>query len=102
MAARAHQAPVDPELLQQEGCVLFGCLTVVFAAQDARCEGERAEHEAVPGGEHLLVASRANALLTLGEELRWEAGTGGEAYPHYYGALPMNAVTEATPVRSTS
>ncbi|EXG80463.1 DUF952 domain-containing protein [Cryptosporangium arvum] len=36
----------------------------------------------------------------LGESLRWESSTGGDPYPHYYGALPMSAVTEATPVRS--
>ncbi|MFG1921617.1 DUF952 domain-containing protein [Cryptosporangium sp. NPDC048952] len=39
---------------------------------------------------------------TLGEELRWEASAGGETFPHYYGPLPMNAITEATPVRSDS
>ena len=37
---------------------------------------------------------------TLGDDLRWETNAGGETYPNYYGALPMTAVTEATPVRS--
>ena len=45
----------------------------------------------------MLLAVDAEAL---GDALRWETSTGGEAYPHYYGALPMSAVTEATPVRS--
>jgi uncharacterized protein (DUF952 family) len=51
------------------------------------------------GGETGLMLLAIDAE-TLGEELRWEASTGGEAYPHYYGGLPMSAVTEATPVRS--
>jgi uncharacterized protein (DUF952 family) len=51
------------------------------------------------GGETglMLLALDAEAL---GGELRWETSTGGEAYPHYYGALPMAAVTDVTPVRS--
>ena len=36
---------------------------------------------------------------SLGGELRWETSTGGNTYPHYYGALPMAAVTEVTPVK---
>ena len=51
------------------------------------------------GGETGLMLLAVEAE-TLGAELRWETSTGGEAYPHYYGALPMNAVTEATPIRS--
>jgi uncharacterized protein (DUF952 family) len=51
------------------------------------------------GGETGLMLLAVDAER-LGEELRWEASTGGEAYPHYYAALPMSAVTEATPVRS--
>jgi uncharacterized protein (DUF952 family) len=53
------------------------------------------------GGETglMLLAVETEAL---GPELRWETSTGGEAYPHYYGALPMGAVTKATPIRSDS
>ncbi|TQS40791.1 DUF952 domain-containing protein [Cryptosporangium phraense] len=36
---------------------------------------------------------------TLGEQLRWEVNADGESFPHYYGPLPMNAITEVTPVR---
>ncbi|MFB9320158.1 DUF952 domain-containing protein [Cryptosporangium minutisporangium] len=51
------------------------------------------------GGETGLMLLTVDAEA-LGDSLRWEASAGGEAYPHYYGALPMSAVTEATPVRS--
>lgn len=49
------------------------------------------------GGEPGLMLLAVDAE-SLGAELRWEASAGGEAYPHYYGALPMAAVTEVTPV----
>jgi uncharacterized protein (DUF952 family) len=53
------------------------------------------------GGETGLMVLAVDAE-SLGGDLRWEVSTGGEAYPHFYGALPMTAVTEVTPVRSDS
>jgi uncharacterized protein (DUF952 family) len=45
----------------------------------------------------ILLSVDADAL---GGGLRWEPSTGGEVYPHYYGALPLSAVTEVSPLRS--
>lgn len=36
----------------------------------------------------------------LGDALRWETNAAGDTFPHHYGPLPMDAVTEATPVGS--
>ena len=33
------------------------------------------------------------ALDQLGDALKWEPSRGGELFPHYYGKLPMSAVT---------
>ncbi len=33
-------------------------------------------------------------LSQLGDALKWEISRGGALFPHYYGALPMNAVVE--------
>lgn len=43
----------------------------------------------------LLVAADAAAL---GGALKWEAGRGGENFPHLYGALPMSAVVWTKPL----
>jgi uncharacterized protein (DUF952 family) len=32
-------------------------------------------------------------LDTLGDALKWELSRGGALFPHYYGKLPMSAVT---------
>lgn len=34
----------------------------------------------------------------LGDALKWEASRGGALFPHLYGALPMTAVGEASPI----
>ncbi len=34
----------------------------------------------------------------LGDALKWEASRGGALFPHLYGALPTDAVLEATPL----
>lgn len=31
-------------------------------------------------------------------ELRWEPSTGGEAFPHVYGPIPLDAVVDVRPV----
>jgi uncharacterized protein (DUF952 family) len=33
-------------------------------------------------------------LTHLGDALKWEVSRGGALFPHYYGALPMAAVTK--------
>src|SRR5215207_5492489 len=63
-------AAVFLELLYDKGCVLYGGLKVILAACNAGGEREGTEHEAVPGGQDLLVASRPDTFLTHGEELR--------------------------------
>ncbi|MBL8903905.1 MAG: DUF952 domain-containing protein, partial [Rhizobiales bacterium] len=42
-------------------------------------------------GDLLLVAVTEEAL---GQSLKWEASRGGELFPHVYGTLPLNAVSE--------
>jgi uncharacterized protein (DUF952 family) len=34
----------------------------------------------------------------LGEALKWEESRGGALFPHLYGALPIDAVTQVTPL----
>src|SRR5215207_9642374 len=63
-------AAVFLELLYDKGCVLYGGLKVILAAYDTGGEREGAEHEAFPGRQDLLVASRPDTFLTHGEELR--------------------------------
>ncbi len=36
-------------------------------------------------------------LAQLGDALKWEVSRGGALFPHYYGALPMDAVIETKP-----
>jgi uncharacterized protein (DUF952 family) len=43
----------------------------------------------------LLVSVTEEAL---GQSLKWEASRGGELFPHIYGALPLNAVSEVMPL----
>lgn len=43
----------------------------------------------------LLVAVTEEAL---GQSLKWEASRGGELFPHIYGTLPLNAVSEVMPL----
>ncbi|MBP9175765.1 MAG: DUF952 domain-containing protein, partial [Rhizobiales bacterium] len=43
----------------------------------------------------LLVAVTEEAL---GQSLKWEASRGGELFPHIYGNLPLNAVSEVVPL----
>ena len=68
------EAAVFLEFIYDEGRVPYGGLPVVLAACDACGEGEGAEHESVPGGEDLLVASRPDAFLAYGEEVRPDTG----------------------------
>jgi len=35
---------------------------------------------------------------TLGKTLKWETSRGGDLFPHIYGALPLNAVSEVIPL----
>jgi uncharacterized protein (DUF952 family) len=42
-----------------------------------------------------LVSVTENAL---GKSLKWEVSRGGELFPHIYGALPLNAVSEVMPL----
>jgi len=44
----------------------------------------------------LLIAVDADAL---GSTLKWEVSRGGALFPHLYGALPLNAVLWAKPLR---
>jgi uncharacterized protein (DUF952 family) len=46
-------------------------------------------------GDLLLVAVTEEAL---GQSLKWEASRGGELFPHIYGNLPLNAVSEVVPL----
>jgi uncharacterized protein (DUF952 family) len=46
-------------------------------------------------GDLLLIAVDAKAL---GEKLRWEISRSGAFFPHLYGALPLTAVREVTPL----
>jgi len=55
---------------RDEGGVALGRATVVLAAEHPRRLGERRQHEAVPGGQHLLVARRPHAPLARLEEAR--------------------------------
>jgi uncharacterized protein (DUF952 family) len=41
-------------------------------------------------------------LSSLGPALRWEESRGGHAFPHFYGTLPMAAVTAARPLERTA
>jgi uncharacterized protein (DUF952 family) len=34
----------------------------------------------------------------LGEALKWEVSRGGDLFPHLFGALPMSAVSNMTPL----
>ena len=43
----------------------------------------------------LLVAVAEEAL---GPNLKWETSRGGDLFPHIYGALPLSAVSEVTPL----
>jgi uncharacterized protein (DUF952 family) len=43
----------------------------------------------------LLVSVTEEAL---GQSLKWEVARGGELFPHIYGALPLNAVSEVMPL----
>jgi uncharacterized protein (DUF952 family) len=38
-------------------------------------------------------------LARLGDTVRWEPSRGGQLFPHIHGALPMDAVTAAGPLR---
>ncbi len=38
----------------------------------------------------------AVAVNKLGPDLKWEPSRGGQLFPHLYGDLPMDAVTETT------
>jgi hypothetical protein len=82
---RAVDATVSLHVLHDEGRVSYGGLAVVFAAGHARGEGEGAEHEAVPGGEDLLVASRPYALFSGGEE---PAPNLPDSFPQLLGCEP--------------
>jgi uncharacterized protein (DUF952 family) len=46
-------------------------------------------------GDLLLVSVREEAL---GKSLKWEASRGGDLFPHIYGNLPLNAVSEVVPL----
>jgi uncharacterized protein (DUF952 family) len=43
----------------------------------------------------LLVSVTEEAL---GQSLKWEVARGGELFPHIYGVLPLNAVSEVMPL----
>ena len=45
--------------------------------------------------ELLLVFVREEGL---GQSLKWEVSRGGDLFPHIYGPLPLNAVSEAVPL----
>lgn len=57
-------------------------------------EGTRRKHFA---GQSDLVLLRVDAAA-LGEALRWELSRGGEAFPHLYGELRLDAVIEVAPL----
>jgi uncharacterized protein (DUF952 family) len=44
-------------------------------------------------GQNGLVVATIN-LTKLGNALKWEVSRGGALFPHYYGALPMDAVAD--------
>lgn len=46
-------------------------------------------------GDLLLVSVREDAL---GKSLKWEVSRGGDLFPHIYGNLPLNAVSEVVPL----
>ena len=46
-------------------------------------------------GDLLLVSVRQEAL---GQSLTWEVSCGGGIFPHIYGALPLNAISEVIPL----
>ena len=49
-------------------------------------------------------SGRADLLLVsvleknLGKNLKWEASRGGDLFPHIYGPLQLNAISEVTPL----
>ena len=68
---RAQQTAVGrAQVFESESGVALGRATVVVAAERPRRLGEGRQHEAVPGGEHLLVARRPHAPLARREEAR--------------------------------
>src|SRR5262245_42513474 len=48
-------------------------------------------------GERDLVLVAVDAAA-LGERLRWEPSRGGALFPHFYGALPVDAVARVDPL----
>ena len=58
-------------------------------------EGTLAKH--YPGQEDLLLLALDPERL--GPGLKWEPSRGGGMFPHLYGALPLNAVVAADPLR---
>ena len=59
----AEEAPAAPQPGQHEIGVLLGGADVVLASEGRSCLGERAQHQAVPGGQDLFVAPGLDALL---------------------------------------
>jgi uncharacterized protein (DUF952 family) len=53
-----------------------------------------AKHRA--GQENLILVAVEAAKL--GAALRWEEGRRGQAFPHLYGPLPLDAVVKTTPL----
>ena len=39
-------------------------------------------------------------LTSLGNTVRWEPSRGGQLFPHVYGDIPIEAVTDARPIDS--
>ncbi|HYJ53437.1 MAG TPA: DUF952 domain-containing protein [Allosphingosinicella sp.] len=56
-------------------------------------EGTLANHFAGQSGLVLVEID----LAALGDTLRWEESRGGALFPHYFGALPLEAVRAARP-----
>ncbi len=64
-----------------------------FSARD-QVVASAAKHRAGQDGLVLLGVDPA----ALGEALKWEPSRGGALFPHLYGALPMDAVRQVTPL----
>ena len=88
-AAVAAGTPYEHPSLDTEG--------FVHCSTDAQLPGTLARYFAATDRTTLVVLVIDPDRLRGHADLRWETATGGDDFPHVYGAIPLAAVVETRP-----